>query len=100
MSRAWKTLLQEEAYIHSSLCSWFVEFDSEEDRDHIFHYDPWFLGQTALCKKDWFPTFNPSTDVLSSAPIRVRLPNLPLQFWGAEPILVSEMLWEGLVKDI
>jgi hypothetical protein len=32
--------------------------------------------------KPWTPSFNPATDILSSAPVWVRLPNLPLHFWG------------------
>jgi hypothetical protein len=32
--------------------------------------------------KPWTPSFNPASDILSSAPVWVRLPNLPLHFWG------------------
>lgn len=32
--------------------------------------------------KPRFPSFNPLTDILSSAPVWVRLPNLHLHFWG------------------
>jgi hypothetical protein len=32
--------------------------------------------------KPWTPSFDPMTDTLTSAPVWVRLPNLPLHFWG------------------
>ena len=32
--------------------------------------------------KPWSPSFNPTTDILFSAPIWVRLADLPFHFWG------------------
>ena len=34
----------------------------------------------------WTPPFDPSTDCISSAPVWVRLPYLPLHFWGDETL--------------
>jgi hypothetical protein len=48
----------------------------------IFSSDPWFWGSSGLCLKPWSLSLDPSKDSLSSAPVWVKLPNLPLHFWS------------------
>jgi hypothetical protein len=83
MSRSWLPVLKGEVFIHPCAQGFFiVEFDLQEDKDLIFSSGPWFWGCSGLCMKPWSPSFDPSKDSLSSTPVWVRLPNLPLHFWG------------------
>jgi hypothetical protein len=75
--------MQQEAFIH--LCAKFffiVEFDLQEDHDLIFNSGSWFWGNSCSFMKPWSPSFNPTTHIISSAPVWVRLPNMPPHFWG------------------
>jgi hypothetical protein len=83
ISATWIPIMQQQAFIHPCAKGFFiVEFDIEEDRDLILNSGLWFWGNSGLCMKPWTPSFNPATDILSSAPVWVRLPNLPLHLWG------------------
>jgi hypothetical protein len=83
ISATWIPIMQQQAFIHPCAKGFFiVEFDIQEDRDLIFNSGPWFWGNSGLFMKPWSPSFNPATDILSSTPVWVRLPNLPLHFWG------------------
>jgi hypothetical protein len=83
ISATWIPIMKQQAFIHPCAKGFFiVEFDMQEDRDLVFNSGLWFWGNSGLCMKPWSPSFNPATDILSSAPVWVRLPNLPLHFWG------------------
>jgi hypothetical protein len=56
-------------------------FKTIEDRDHIFIYGPYFLGSRGMFLSHWTLDFNPDMEI-SSAPVWIRLPCLPLIFWG------------------
>jgi len=83
ISATWIHVMQQEAFIHPCAKGFFiVKFDLQEDHDLIFNSRPWFWGNSGLFMKPCSPSFNPATHILSSAPVWVRLPNLPLHFWG------------------
>jgi hypothetical protein len=83
ISRSWAPDLKGDVFIHPCARGFFIaEFDLKEDRDLIFSYGPWFWGSSGLCLKPWTPSFDPSKDSLSSAPVWVQLPNFPLHLWG------------------
>jgi hypothetical protein len=83
ISRSWLSVLKGDVFIHPCAQGFFiVEFDLQDDKDLIFSSGPWFWGSSGLCMKPWSPSFDPSKDSLSSALVWVRLPNLPLHFWG------------------
>lgn len=83
ISAHWKPLIKEDLFIHPCSKGFFIaEFDLAADQDLILASCPWFWGNSGLCMMVWTPCFNPLNTVLSSAPVWVRLPNLPLHFWG------------------
>ena len=83
ISVTWIPNVQHQAFIHHCAKGFFiVEFNIEEDHDLILNSSPWFWGNSGLCMKPWNPSFNTATDILSSTHVWVRLPNLPLHFWG------------------
>ena len=74
-----------------------VVFDSTSDRDKVFNSGPWFWVRADLSMQLWTPAFDPSTDCISSAPVWVRLPYLPLHLWGDESL---QSIVNGLDKFI
>ena len=74
--------MQQQDFIHPCAKVFFiVEFDIEEDHDLILSLGLLFWGNLGLFMKRQSP-FNPASDTLSSTPLWVRLPNLPLHFCG------------------
>jgi hypothetical protein len=61
----------------------------------VFNSGPWFWGRAGLSMQLWTPAFDPSMDCISSAPVWVRLPYLPLHFWGDESL---QSIGNGLGK--
>lgn len=66
------------------LCSKYffnVQFDTKKEMDTVLNYGPWLLGNAGLFITPGFPEFDATTMVVSTMPIWVRLPNLPLPCW-------------------
>lgn len=59
-------------------------FSCEEDFRSVLAGGPWMLGKASLALKKWEPGFNPNDWKCNEAPIWVRLPSLPMEFWGEE----------------
>lgn len=84
---AWAPILSSDAIICPCARGFFVViFGSPEDRDQICKSGPWFWGRSGLSLQPWPPSFDASTADISSAPVWVRLPNLPLHFWGPKSL--------------
>jgi len=70
-------------FIHPSGKEYFiVEFDLSKDRDQIVDFGPWFWDNYGLCMKPWSPYFDSFTNILTLDHVWVRIPNIPLHFWG------------------
>ncbi|XP_057819204.2 uncharacterized protein LOC131032289 [Cryptomeria japonica] len=59
-------------------------FACEEDLRYVLTGGPWMLGKALLALKKWEPGFNPKDRECNKALIWVRLPGLPMEFWGEE----------------
>jgi hypothetical protein len=55
-------------------------FFSKSERDIIFRSGPYFMGSRGMFLSPWSLDFNPE-DEISTTPVWVRLPFLPLIFW-------------------
>ena len=89
LDACWKPLLQQTFSIYPCARGFFViDFDNQEDKSTIVEVGPWFWGSSGLFMQPWNPNFNPSTTFISTAPVWVRLPNLPLHLWN-DPSLRS-----------
>jgi hypothetical protein len=87
ISSEWYPLLEGEVITCPCAKGFFVVvFESTSDRDKVFNSGPWFWGRAGLSMQLWTPAFDPSMDCISSAPVWVRLPYLPLHFWGDESL--------------
>ncbi|XP_059066415.1 uncharacterized protein LOC131857723 [Cryptomeria japonica] len=56
-------------------------FSCEEDLYVVLCGGPWVIGKTSLALKCWFPNLDLNDGSFSSAPVWVRVPSFPLEFW-------------------
>lgn len=61
-------------------------FESKEDRNLIFRNGPYFMDSRGLYLNKWSPDFDPEMDIPNAVPVWVRLPHLPLHYWGDESV--------------
>ena len=80
----WKPIVYDKISIYPSARGIFmVDFIMSEDRTTIQASGPRFWGKSGLFMKPWKPYFDPTSEQISSAPVSVRRPNLPLHLWNS-----------------
>ena len=82
MEERWKPLMHGQV----SLCAvgrgfFAFSFSRKEDRDLVFRSGPYFMGSRGLFLAPWTIDFHLG-DEITTAPVWVRLPHLPLHLWG------------------
>ncbi|GLJ41482.1 hypothetical protein SUGI_0858510 [Cryptomeria japonica] len=83
VAKTWQPLLAGELFICPCAKGFFlVVCSSREDRGLLLQKGPWSWDKAYLCLKPWYSDFDPLTESFSKIPVWVRLPNLPLHFWG------------------
>ncbi|XP_015169930.1 uncharacterized protein [Solanum tuberosum] len=60
-----------------------VRFANEEDRDMVLCSGPHHLLRRPVIMKPWVPEFNFKEEILTTIPLWVKLPNLPLNCWNS-----------------
>ena len=81
----WRPLIDQNVSCYALGRGYFLfDFSSKLDRDLIFRNGPYFMGPQGLYLTRWTPDFDPALDVPKAVPVWVRLPNLPMHFWGEE----------------
>ncbi|KAK1318898.1 hypothetical protein QJS10_CPB04g01154 [Acorus calamus] len=61
-----------------------VKFDLEEDVNSVLEGGPWTMDHRPFILRKWSPDVRMEQERLSSIPIWIRLPNLPLHLWEAD----------------
>jgi len=83
ISKVWKPVISNAINIYPCVRGFFiVDFENFESRQCILDSGLWFWENSGLFMKPWNPSFDPSTTVITSTPVWVRLPNLPLHLWN------------------
>lgn len=60
-----------------------IRFANEKEKDGILCSGPHYLLKRPVIMKPWSPEFNFNEDILSTIPLWIKLPNLPLNCWNA-----------------
>lgn len=58
------------------------------------------MDSRGLYLNRWTPDFDPELDVPNAVVVLVRLPHLPLHFWGDESIKSIGMLWGNISTEV
>ncbi|KAK1279941.1 hypothetical protein QJS04_geneDACA024090 [Acorus gramineus] len=61
-----------------------VKFDQAEDATSVLEGGPWTMDHRPFILRKWSPEVRMEQERLSSMPIWVRLPNLPLHLWEVD----------------
>ena len=78
----WNPIVQGQVSLFATGRGYFVFlFLNEEERDLFFQSGPFFMGLRGIFLAPWTLGFNPEAEI-TTAPIWVRLPHLPLHIWG------------------
>jgi hypothetical protein len=92
----WSPLLEGEVSVYPFAKGFFAAiFDSSDERDLVSISGSWFWGRAGFSMQPWTPDFDPTMASISSAPVWVRLPSLPLHFWGDKSL---ESIGNGIGK--
>ena len=79
ISTVWDPISSDKKTIYPLARGFLIaQFISVEERNTIMDVGPWFLGNSRLFMEPWYPSFDPSSTVITSALAWVRLPNLLL----------------------
>lgn len=70
-----------------------------EDLVDVWEWSPWTFENNVLVLKKWTPYFHPSRDSIDLAPLWIRLPRLPMEYWN-KSILISIASKAGKVLRI
>jgi hypothetical protein len=94
----WSPLLEGEVSVYPFAKGFFAAiFDSSDERDLVSISGSWFWGRAGFSMQPWTPDFDPTMASISSALVWVRLPSLPLHFWGDKSL---ESIGNGIGKFI
>ncbi|KAH0661616.1 hypothetical protein KY284_026547 [Solanum tuberosum] len=66
-----------------------VMFANEEERDRVLCSGPHCLLRRPVIMKPWDPNFNFKEEILTTIPLWIKLPNLPLNCWNS--VLLSKI---------
>lgn len=81
--RAWGVKVK--LHFHSS--GWLLfKFNSSVDRDFVLSQGPYYIYGRPLLLKIMPDVFNFNDSAISSVPIWLQLPNLPLEFWNVRAL--------------
>ncbi|KAH0657995.1 hypothetical protein KY289_026743 [Solanum tuberosum] len=66
-----------------------IMFANEEERDRVLCSGPHCLLRRPVIMKPWDPNFNFKEEILTTVPLWIKLPNLPLNCWNS--VLLSKI---------
>ncbi|XP_023871827.1 uncharacterized protein LOC111984428 [Quercus suber] len=75
-----------------------TRFSCKEDHDMVLRKGPWFIKEHFLSIKPWEPNFKPSTTIVSSIAVWIRLNKLPIEYYDVEVLKhlgnsIGKVLW-------
>ena len=75
-----------------------VRFLVKEDHDSVLKNGPWFIGKNFLSIRPWEPNFKPTTAVVSSIAVWVRLNELPIEYYDSEALLIIDQVIGNVLR--
>lgn len=99
VSKNWKGIADPAVYRHDE--GYFVvNFASFSDQKKVMDAGPYFFYNKPIMLKPWSESYRFDEDVLKTMPLWVRLPNLPLHFWGLDSLSrIGSLLGTPLCAD-
>ncbi|XP_058784641.1 uncharacterized protein LOC131659469 [Vicia villosa] len=85
MIRQWNTVQLPDLLYHDDRY-FIMRFKSMKEKEEILMNGPYTIKNIPMLLRDWKPDFCMKKDMLRTIPIWVKLPQLPLEMWGAKSL--------------
>ncbi|KAH9614827.1 hypothetical protein KSS87_007638 [Heliosperma pusillum] len=101
VEQEWNMVAKPTLVFHEEDGYFSVKFDSLDDRNKILCSGPYYIGGKPVIMKPWTSDLRFEKEVfLSTIPLWVQFPNLPLNFWGVESLSrIGSVIGEPLYAD-
>lgn len=63
-----------------------LRFHSIQEKEDVLMKGPYTIHKIPMLLRDWKPDFSLKKDMLRTIPIWIKLPQLPLYFWGKKSL--------------
>ena len=67
--------------VHLGRDFFLIRFNCADDYDKVLKGGPWFVGDHFLAIRPWVPYFKASEAKLSPVAVKIRFPELPIEFY-------------------
>ncbi|CAK8568835.1 unnamed protein product [Lathyrus sativus] len=99
MQRMWNFVRIPDLYYHDD-GYFLLRFNSQKDKETVMMKGPYTIQNMPMILEEWKTWFNLKRDLLRTLPIWVKLPQLPLQLWGAKSLSkIGSAIGKPLVTD-
>ncbi|XP_058783983.1 uncharacterized protein LOC131658735 [Vicia villosa] len=85
MIRSWNFIKLPELFYRED-GYFLMKFKNNQEKDMVLLRGPYSIHNMPMILKNWSPQFNFQRDMIRTIPVWVKLPNLPLQMWGASSL--------------
>ncbi|XP_059288877.1 uncharacterized protein LOC132042304 [Lycium ferocissimum] len=85
LASQWKFTNKPKVFLHNE-GYFIIHFNDVDDCHAILYSGPHTLNNKPAIVKPWTPDFDFHSEVLTTIPLWVKLPNLPLSCWGIESL--------------
>ncbi|XP_074285298.1 uncharacterized protein LOC141610899 [Silene latifolia] len=101
LEQEWNMVAKPTLVFHEEDGYFSVKFDTLDDRNTILCSGPYYIGGKPMIMKPWTSDLRFEKEVfMSSIPVWVQLPNLPLNFWGGESLSrIGSVIGKPLYAD-
>ncbi|XP_058764506.1 uncharacterized protein LOC131637957 [Vicia villosa] len=82
MLRTWNFVKLPELFYHDD-GYFLMKFKNNKEKEMVLLRGPYSIQTMPMILKNWCPEFNFQRDMIRTIPVWIKLPNLPLQMWGA-----------------
>ncbi|XP_058759181.1 uncharacterized protein LOC131632453 [Vicia villosa] len=85
MLRTWNFVKLPELFYHDD-GYFLMKFKNNKEKEMVLLRGPYSIQTMPMILKNWCPEFNFQRDMIRTIPVWIKLPNLPLQIWGASSL--------------
>ncbi|XP_058732785.1 uncharacterized protein LOC131604357 [Vicia villosa] len=85
MMKNWNTVQLPDLLYHDD-GYFLMKFKSSKEKEEILMNGPYMIKNMPMILRDWKPNFSMKKDMLRTIPLWMKLPQLPLEYWGANSL--------------
>ncbi|XP_058763382.1 uncharacterized protein LOC131636806 [Vicia villosa] len=99
MMKNWNTVQLPDLLYHDD-GYFLLKFKTHKEKEEILMNGPYMIKNMPMILRDWKPNFSMKTDMLRTIPLWVKLPQLPLEYWGVNSLTkIGSAIGRPVVTD-